>query len=172
MGNVKSIKDMAAKTRKKRSTHALFWELLKQTKGYQEQYKDVIKEGLVYNYSSGKTSSLSEMYSKYPGEYSLMIENMKGSGKQKAQRYDQSLDKERKRIIAAICAYVDKCKYVFPSPAAKVEYAKAIAARAANCAYFNGIPLSRLRAVYAEWRNKNAVDITGNPELDYIITEN
>ncbi len=54
----------------------------------------------------------------------------------------------------------------------KVEYAKAIAARAANCAYFNGIPLSRLRAVYAEWRNKNAVDITGNPELDYIITEN
>ena len=143
MGNVKSIKDMAAKTRKKRSTHALFWELLKQTKGYQEQYKDVIKEGLVYNYSDGKTSSLSEMYSKYPGEYSLMIENMKGSGKQKAQRYDQSLDKERKRVIAAICAYVDKCKYVFPSPAAKVEYAKAIAARAANCAYFNGIPLSR-----------------------------
>ena len=161
MGNVKSIKDMAAKTRKKRSTHALFWELLKQTEGYQEQYKDVIKEGLVYNYSGGKTSSLSEMYSKYPGEYSLMIEDMKGSGKQKAQRYDQSLDKERKRVIAAICAYVDKCKYV-----------KAIAARAANCAYFNGIPLSRLRAVYAEWRNKNAVDITGNPELDYIITEN
>lgn len=115
MGNVKSIKDMAAKTRKKRSTHALFWELLKQTKGYQEQYKDVIKEGLVYNYSGGKTSSLSEMYSKYPGEYSLMIENMKGSGKQKAQRYDQSLDKERKRVIAAICAYVDKCKYVSPA---------------------------------------------------------
>ena len=67
MGNVKSIKDMAAKTRKKRSTHALFWELLKQTEGYQEQYKDVIKEGLVYNYSGGKTSSLSEMYYKYPG---------------------------------------------------------------------------------------------------------
>lgn len=161
-----------ATTKKKAPPHALFWTLLKKTPGYDERYKEVIKEGVVNDHSKGKTCSLSEMYKRYPTEYSLMIEAMKKavSGGKRAI-YDETLDHERKKVIAVICSGIDKRKYTFRSGEEKVAYAKRVACRAANCAYFNAIPLSRMQAIYNDWLNKNEVDVNGRPELDYVITE-
>lgn len=160
-------------TSKKAPSHALFWTLLKRTPGYDERYREVIKEGVVDSYSGGRTSSLSEMYRKYPAEYSLMIEKMKKSvpGGKRAI-YDEDLDNERKRVIAVICAGVDKRGLTFPSDEDKLAYVKRVACRAANCGYFNAIPLSRMRAIYNDWNKKNKVDVNGRPELDYAITGN
>lgn len=159
-------------TKKRAPSHALFWTLLKEVPGYDPQYKEVIKEGLVHQYSGGRTQSLSEMYSKYPREYSLMIEEMKGTPEQKKTRYEDSLDKMKKRVIAAICQYVDKLGYTFPTPAHKIRYVIGIACRAANCSNFNAIPESRLSAIYNLYCKRNSVDIEGNAELDYPILSN
>lgn len=159
-------------TKKRAPSHALFCTLLKEVPGYDPGYKDVIKEGLVHQYSGGRTQSLSEMYSKYPCEYSLMIEAMKGTPQQKKTRYEDSLDKMKKRVIAAICQYVDKLGYTFPTKADKVRYVIGIACRAANCSNFNAIPESRLSAIYNLYCKRNSVDIEGNAELDYPVLSN
>lgn len=148
-------------------SHALFWTLLKETPGYDPRYKEVIKEGLVHQYSAGRTQSLSEMYRKYPAEYSRMIEAMKGDYGQRTRRYEDALDKTRKRVIAAICTYVDKLGYTFPSRTDKIRYVIGIACRAASCSNFNAIPESRLSAIYNLYCKRNSVDIEGRPELDH-----
>lgn len=160
------------KQTKRKPNHALFWTLLKQIPDYNEAYKEVIKEGIVSEASGGKTESLSELYKKFPREYSLMIEKLKGDYWQKQERYDAEQEKARRRVIAAICAYVDKLGYKFGSPEEKVGYAKRIACRAANCWSFNMIPESRLSAIYNLYCKRNSVDITGNPELDHPIIAN
>lgn len=157
---------------KKKPSHALFWMLLKQIPGYNEAYKEVIKEGIVSEASGGRTQSLSELYEKYPREYSLMIEKLKGDSDQKLVRYEESRDKAAKRVIAAICTYVDKLGYKFGSREGKIRYAMKIACRAANCWNFNAIPESRLSAIYNLYCKRNEVDITGNPELDHPIIAN
>lgn len=157
---------MATTKTKKLPSHALFWTLLKETPGYDPRYKEVIKEGIVHEHSGGRTTSLSEMYRKYPREYSLMIEKMKGTPERKAARLENSADLARKRVIAAICKYVDKLGYRFRSKADKIRYVIGIACRAANCGNFNAIPESRLSAIYNLYCKRNEVDITGNPELD------
>ena len=160
------------KTRKKTaSPHALFWQLIKDVPGYSEKYKDVIKEGLVGRHTLGRTCSLSEMYAKYPAEYSLMIEEMKGGAGKKRERYDENRDRANKRVIAAICTWLDKLEYKYPTPADKVRYAKAVACRASNCAAFNKIPLSRLEAIYGLYCSKNKVDISALA-LDYLMSKN
>lgn len=161
-----------ATTKKKAPSHALFWTLIKETPGYNDKYKDVIKEGLVDQWSKGKTCSLSELYSKYPQQYSLMIESMKGDFRQKQTRYNTDRDLAAKRVIAAIRGWLDKLGYTYPTPADKVRYAIGVACRAANCGNFNAIPESRLSAVYNLYCKKNSVNIDGNPALDYIITKN
>jgi hypothetical protein len=164
---------MATQSKKKKgSPHSLFWSLLKNVPGYDEKYKEVIKEGVVDEYSGGKTTSLSFMYSHYPAGYSLMIEGLKGDYFDKKARYDQERDKVAKRVIAVICCYVDKLGYTFPSKDDKIAYAKGIACRAANCAYFNKIPLSRMDSIYNLYCRKNDVDISGNPELDHPASKN
>lgn len=160
------------KTKKTKSTHANFWRLIKNVPGYTEQYKDVIKEGIVGQYSKGKTCSLSEMYQKYPAEYSLMIEGMKGNTYAKWEAYDVARDQTAKRVLAAICTWLDKLNYVFASGSEKIQYAKSVACRAANCPVFNKIPLSRMDAIYNLYCNKNKVDVNDNPALNYIITKN
>jgi len=112
------------------------------------------------------------MYSRYPAEYSRMIEQLKGDSRQRQGRYEASRDRSAKRVIAAICAWVDRMGYTFPSPADKIRYVKAIASRAANCADFNRIPESRLSAIYNLYCERNRTDIAGNPELDRIISKN
>lgn len=163
---------MTAKKTSKKNPHALFWSLLKEIPGYQPEYKKVIKEGEVYKWSRGKTCSLSQMYRKYPAEYSLMIESLKGNSDQRQMRYDESRDKSAKRVIAAICNWLDKLKYKFESPEDKIWYAISIACRAANCGNFNKIPESRLTAIYSLYCQKNSIEIEGNPALDHIICEN
>jgi hypothetical protein len=160
--------------KRKNASHALFWTLLKETPGYDERYKEVIKEGVVDQYSGGQTQSLSEMYAKYPAAYCAMIESLKAklSADRRKMRYEDALDKMKKRVIAAICQYVDKLGYTFPTPADKIRYVIGIACRAANCGNFNAIPESRLSAIYNLYCKRNSVDIEGNPELDYAASQN
>lgn len=159
---------MATQTNK---THGLFWSLIKNVKGYNPSYKEVIKDGLVHQYSEGRTTSLSELYTKYPGDYCRMIEDLKGSSIEKQGRYYDSLDKERKRVIAAICGWIDKIGYKFENPSEKIVYAKAVACRAANCALFNKIPASRLTAISFLYSNKTDV-CTEQADLSTIICKN
>ena len=159
-------------SKKRAPSHALFWSLIRNVPGYQEQYKDVIKEGLVSQYSGGQTCSLTEMYRKYPDRYSLMIEAMKGDSRQRQSRYDEDRDKAAKRVIAAICGWIDKLGYKFDTPTEKIRYAMAVACRAANCGNFNKIPESRLTAIYSLYCKKNSIGIDGNPALDYVLSKN
>ena len=132
-------------TSRRAPSHALFWTLLKEVPGYD---------------------------AKYPREYSLMIEAMKGTPQQKKTRYDSQENNARRRVIAAISKWVDKLGYSFESREAKVRYVIGIACRAANCGNFNAIPESRLTAIYNLYCKRNSVDITGNPELDFPILGN
>lgn len=162
---------MAIQKKKKAPSHALFWALIKETPGYKEAYKDMIKEGLVNQYSGGKTCSLSEMYRKYPDKYSLMLEALKGDSAQRQARYEEARDKAAKRVIAAICSWLDKLGYQFETRDDKIRYTLSIACRAANCANFNAIPESKLVAIYNLYCNKNRVNVD-NPALDYVISRN
>ncbi|MDD4116491.1 MAG: hypothetical protein PHG27_13055 [Massilibacteroides sp.] len=159
------------KTRQNKPTHARFWSLIKAIPGYEEKYKHTIKEGLVGQYSEGRTCSLSEMYTKYPAEYSLMIEDLKGNTWERKAVYNEERDKTAKRVLAVICSWLDKHNYVFASSAEKLRYVKAITCRATNCSDFNKIPLSRLQEIYGLYCNKNKVNIS-NPVLDYPISKN
>ena len=160
------------KTTKSKPTHALFWSLLKETPGYQEAYKEVIKEGIVHEYSGGRTTSLSEMYRKYPAEYSEMVEAMKGDSHRRQMRYEAGRDRAAKRVIAAICKWLDRQGYRFGSREEKIRYVLSVACRAANCPDFNRIPESRLTAIYNLFCRKNSVDISGQPELNYVASKN
>lgn len=159
-------------TTRNKPRHALFWALLKETPGYREAYKEVIKEGVVHRYSGGRTTSLSEMYAKYPAEYSGMIEALKGDYEQRQVRYEAARDKAAKRVIAAICAWLDKRGYRFGSREEKVRYCLSVACRAANCPDFNRIPESRLTAIYSLFRRKNSVSTGGDPIIDHPIGKN
>lgn len=159
-------------TKRKKPTHALFWALLRETEGYNEAYKEVIKAGFVSEASGGKTDSLSELYRKYPAAYSRMIERMKGDFNKRQARYENARDRAAKRVIAAICQWLDKQGYRFRSREEKIRYVLSVACRAANCGNFNAIPESRLTAIYNLFCKKNSVDISGNPIIDHPIMKN
>ncbi len=159
-------------TRKLRSsTHSLFWTLLRDIPGYKESYKEVIKEGLVSQYTNGKTSSLSEMYEKYPDKYSLMIDVLKGDSYRRKARYDVERDKMAKRVIAAICKWVDRLGYTFNGPQNKIDYVKGVACRASNCSDFNAIPVSALTAIYNLYCKYNRVGSAG-ADIDCNLSKN
>jgi hypothetical protein len=101
-----------------------------------------------------------------------MIDAMKGDGFKRRERYDDARDKAAKRVIAAACKYVDGQGYRFDSGAEKIAYVKRIACRAANCAVFNKIPLSKLSGIYNQFCRMNQTGIAGNPELDYAVGKN
>lgn len=155
----------------KNKSHGLFWMLLKETEGYNEAYKDVIKEGIIHQYSGGKTTSLNELYEKYPAAYSRMIEDMKGTREKRRSRYLNDQDKNRKRAIAAVCSWLDKINYKFDTKKEKTDYAKACICRAASCLDFNKIPASKLTAISFLYNNKTEVDVT-NLALDTKIFQN
>ena len=160
------------KAGRKSPAHALFWALLKETPGYRDEYREVVKEGVVHRYSGGRTTSLAEMYRSYPAEYSEMIEAMKGSGEERKIRYEAARDKAAKRVIAAICAWIDKAGYRFGDSREKIRYAISVACRAANCPEFDKIPESRLTAIYSLFCRKNEVDFSGNPEVEHVPSRN
>lgn len=159
-------------TKKKRPTHALFWALLRETEGYNEAYKEEMKAGIVHRYSGGRTSSLSEMYRCYPAAYSRMIDAMKGDFHQRQARYENARDRAAKRVIAAICQWLDRQGYRFRSREEKVRYVLSVACRAANCGNFNAIPASKLTAIYNLFCRKNSVNISGNPVIDHTFNKN
>ena len=159
-------------TKKKKPTHALFWALLRETEGYNEAYKEVIKASFVSEASGGKTDSLSESYRKYPAAYSQMIERMKGNFYKRRARYEASRERAAKRVIAAICQWLDQQGYIFRSREEKIRYVLSIACRAANCGNFNAIPESKLTAIYNLFCRKNSVDISGDPIIDHAINKN
>lgn len=153
-------------TNRKNKSHGLFFSLLKNVPGYDPKFRDVIKEGIVSQYSKGKTESLSIMYEKYPREYAYMIECMKGDKSDKAERYDRVQDLARKRVIAAICGWLDRQGYKFDTKEAKLSYAISIACKASNCNNFNLIAESKLTEVYSLFCKKNLV----NEELQKLLS--
>lgn len=152
-------------------SHALFWSLIKNIEGYCEAYKETIKESIVFEHSGEKTTSLSEMWNKYPKQYCKMLEALKGDSRQRNCRYEENRDKLSKRTIAAICSWLDKQGYEYPSPAAKIAYAKVVACRAASCGSFNKIPESKLTAIYNLYCKYNRVG-AANPALDLNLYKN
>lgn len=139
-------------------THGLFYSLIRQLDGYNVKDRDMIKEELVSSYSGGRTSSLSEMYRKYPARYAEMIERLKVlTRRTPAHRShnDPEGDKWRKRVIASICGWMDRSGIAGYED--KVRYAKSVACRAASCADFNRIPTSRLQEVYSAFLKRSDV---------------
>lgn len=155
--------------KKTNNVHAKFWSLLRCTPGYDEKYRDLIKEGIVNEYSGGKTTSLSEMYEKYRKEYDAMIASMSRNPQVVRKQYDKERDMCGKRVIAAICSWIDLNRYKVKD---KVGYAKRIACRASQCDNFNKIPLSKLRALYAMYRKMNGVLMRPDPALNQHISMN
>lgn len=147
-------------------THGRFFALLKQTPGFVSKYRDQMKEALVEHYSDNKTSSLSEMYAKYPEAYERMIYNMKKErmvSPQAKRIYDPEANMWRKRVIAAICAWMDQNDIVVTD---KVKYAISMACRAANCSNFNRIPQIRLAEIYNAFLKKKTAAAGAKLEQD------
>ena len=137
-------------------THGRFFSLLKQTPGYVSKYREEMKKALVEHYSDNKTTSLSEMYIKYPDAYERMIYNMKKErmvSPQAKRVYDPESDMWRKRVIAAICAWIERNDI---RVADKVGYAITMACRASNCSDFNRIPQIRLAEIYNAFLKKSS----------------
>jgi hypothetical protein len=151
------------KTGIKNASHGLFWALLRQTPGYDDRYRDVIKEGTVHQYSGGKTESLTEMWMKYPADYRRMIEEMKRQAGLPYRRnlQEEALNLARRRVIAAVCAWTEKQGMRFDDRQARIRYAISVACRACSCSDFNAIPESQLTAVYSLFCKKNRVNVDG-----------
>jgi len=151
----------------KNKTHGGFWSLLKETPGFDPKYREEIKSGVVNHYTNGRTSSLSEMYEKYPESYERMIYEMKLERFQSPQaksKYDPQSDIWRKRVLASICNWLDRQDMIFEDSRSKLTYARGVACRAANCGEFNKIPVSRLEELYNAFIKKNRV--SNNIEIE------
>lgn len=105
---------------------------------------DELRAELVYQFSTGRTTHVGSL---------TVAEAAEMIGKLKANQSgtDTTADVWRKRLMAAVGAYLRAFNYT-ESPAA----IKAIACRAAgmpNADCFNQIPLDRLRGLYNAFRN-------------------
>ena len=152
-------------------THGRFFALLKQTPGYVSKYREQMKIALVEHFSGGRTTSLSEMYEKYPDAYERMIYNMKKErmvSPQAKRIFDPEADIWRKRVIAAICNWVDKHGI---NTTDKVNYAISLACRAANCSSFNRIPQVRLAEIYNAFIKKTstAKECDAQQEIELLL---
>jgi hypothetical protein len=120
-----------------------FYALLKQLPGAD-------KEDMVMQFTNNRTTHLSEMTD---FEFGVMLPCMQGYAKASTW-FDQAgtMDTWRKRVMASIGAWLRACGTTHT-----VETIKAIACRAAQRKAFNDITLSELRAIYAEFNNKQKV---------------
>lgn len=147
-----------------------FWAMLKLMPGYSEDNREELKSGLVSQYTDGRTESLTVMYRRYPDRYIQMLHRMQAETG-KSTVFTDSGAQWRRRVIAAVCTYLDERGYGY-SPEDKVRAAKTTACRAAGVepGNFNGIPVSRLREIYNAFvrqtkvlRNANEVaEMTGD----------
>lgn len=138
--------------------HAWFFAYLKTVDGWGQGYDEVIKEGIIFDYSDGKTESLKELFEKYPTKYRKMRAELSPKNKQDIKN---KLDQARKRLIAAIFENVEQNGYQ-----ASMEYVKAVACQGAKEKRFNDIPLQTLKNLYNRFKNKNL-----NKQLDELITD-
>ena len=105
---------------------------------------DETRAELAYQFSTCRTSHISELKSTEAAELISRLKRNQG-------RTETTMDVWRKRLMAAVGAYLRAFNYT-ENPAA----IKAIACRAAgmpNADCFNQIPLERLRGLYNAFRN-------------------
>lgn len=162
------IGEIKNKSMIKNKTHARFYSLIVNLPGYSQKNREEIKSEIVRQYSSNNTASLSELYQRYPDKYSEMIEDLKRKTQRSPQaktQFDPEWDIWAKRVIAVLCNWIDRHNLQFDG-VSKIRYAKAVACRAANCAEFNKIPVSRLSEIYNVFLKRNSV----GPSVDAIET--
>jgi len=119
-----------------------FYALLKQLPGNPE------KEEVVLQFTNNRTEHLSAMTNI---EWAVMIARLGGVVATKG--FDgNSYDIWRKRVIKSIGAWLELCH-----TSHNIDTIKAIASRAAKKQWFNDITISELRAIYAEFNNKQKI---------------
>ncbi len=133
-----------------------FYALLQQMPGNVPVYE--LKETWVADFTNGRTTSAQDMKDM---EFTLMVAAMEQHITDNNQKLVK-LDRHRKRVIAVIGAWLRS-----RNKPENIMAIKAIACRAARADNFNEIPLGKLRAIYEEWKNKNAVSV----ETDAVIGE-
>ncbi len=153
----------------KSNLHGNFWVLLKQIPGYKDDSKESMKAFFVEEYTEGRTSSLSEMYNRFPMEYSQMIQALKKLSPK--DKLDKERDTLNKRLLRVMCLWVDGKGYKFQTNVEKIAYVKGIACRKASCKSFNKIPKSLLNDFYHAYCRI----LTGSaplPDADYDVNLN
>ena len=158
------------KKMQKQNDFSAFYRLLPMQPGYQNDYAKELKETLVKSFSGGRTASLRTIAHLYPAEYFQLLEYMKlCSGKQGA--YSRDGEKWRRRVLAAICSYLDDQDYKFDTKQKKLSYAISIACRSAGCDRFNSIPVPALRKVYNTFSKKHLVETDSKGYMGYTVKE-
>lgn len=138
--------DQTVKTRNYRK----FYALLNQMHFASDDLKKSFKEKLVMQFNSNQTTHLEDMTELEYQEMLLSLQNKIESVKGKYPAYDTW----RKRVFASIGAWL-RMRNIEDN----TVLIKSIACRAAKENDFNKIPLGKLRAIYAEFCNKNLVSI-------------
>lgn len=82
--------------------HIQFWSLLKRQPDYNSAYKDELKAMFVWQWSGGKTESLSEFYKTDPYRYRSMLMDMRNRSLPKASNTIKSLRSQVLRLLAQI----------------------------------------------------------------------
>lgn len=122
--------------------HRWFFGYVTNMAGYDKKYEKAIREGIVWEYSEGKTDSLKEMYSEHRFLYDRMRRILTGA-------FNNELDIARKRVIAVLFSYLRITGY---NP--NMDYVKETARRAARTERFNAISLPKLRQLYKAFGEK------------------
>ncbi|HBX45534.1 MAG TPA: hypothetical protein DEG28_06605 [Porphyromonadaceae bacterium] len=116
--------------------------------GFNKDYEKVIREGIIMEYSCGRTASLSELYTNYPSEYRQMKQEL-------IRKSTEELNIARKRLIAVLFSFLKDNK---EKPT--MQYVKSVACHAAKVTNFNNIPLNKLKALYRTFGTKNTKEWT------------
>jgi hypothetical protein len=123
--------------------HAWFFRYVRTLPEYEQAYDKIIREGIVSQYSDGKTCSLSEMYEKHRRMYNRMKYDIENPT-------NDELNKARKRLIAVLFEWLKK-----EGKDANMQYVKQVACHAAKVHSFNQIPLMKLKVLYRVFGMKN-----------------
>ncbi len=124
-----------------------FWYLYNQLPG---KY-DGLKEELVYRFTSGRTTSLRQIY---PNEFAELIRHLEDIiiepvVDRKRQWSNNNLDVCRKRVIASISGY-----FRLTGTEHNIKTILGTACRHAKCRDFNLIPAAELHRIYNTFRAK------------------
>ena len=110
-----------------------------------------------YDYPELKRQNVLEAHS-VKSLNELTIEELESEVKVMKEECNDEKSKARRRVLAAICSYLEETEY---QPYIEAEdrtirliIAKSIANRAAGVEWFNDIPLGKLRALYGFFRTQ------------------